>query len=387
MRESVTGSIARYDLDALSPVATQVATAPIHALDAAAGLIAQGEDNGRVTIRDGRTLRQIGEKLTLGPYRSRDRGPGMASARQVTALALTPNGSAIIAADQVGHLRMWSLPGRELLWSRDDVPTSWLAISPDGRYLATVGNTYKGGVPDGAPVTSAVTVWNLSTHAVRLSEDLTANQYRDPGIDHTEPITPRLRAVAFSPDGSKVAVANSDFQGFVRIYDLALRRRTLPLTMFKNPPSSVAFSPDSQRLLAASTDTLWEWDATTGEVLHRWLIPVLRDFTRMTYTEDGRWLVISHPRSLSVLDAQTLGVAIADLPLPTEAPADALAIAAGQEHQLLVGTPSVLASIEMDPEQWKSAACQVAARNPKNELTKEQWNRFLPAIPYSPACR
>ena len=67
-RESINGSIARYDLASLSPVATQVTTAPIHALDAAAGLIAQGEDNGRVTIRDGRTLRQIGEKLTLGPY-------------------------------------------------------------------------------------------------------------------------------------------------------------------------------------------------------------------------------------------------------------------------------------------------------------------------------
>ena len=62
MRESSTGSIARYDLAALSPVATQVPTAPIHALDAAGGLIAQGEDNGRVTIRDAATLKQIGEE-------------------------------------------------------------------------------------------------------------------------------------------------------------------------------------------------------------------------------------------------------------------------------------------------------------------------------------
>ena len=151
MRESITGSIARYDLAALSPVAKQVATAPTHALDAAAGVIAQGEDDGRVTIRDGRTLKQIGAKLTLGPYGSRDRGPEMAASRQIAALALTPDASEVIAADGVGHLRMWSLPGRELLWSRDDVPTSWLAVSPDGRYLATVGNTFKGGVPDGRP--------------------------------------------------------------------------------------------------------------------------------------------------------------------------------------------------------------------------------------------
>ena len=110
-------------------------------------MVAQGEDDGRVTIRDGRTLRQIGKKLSLGPYAPRDRQPRMAAGRRITALALTPDGSAVIAADQVGHLRMWSLPGRELLWSRNDAPTSWLALSGDGRYLATVGNTFQGGVP------------------------------------------------------------------------------------------------------------------------------------------------------------------------------------------------------------------------------------------------
>ena len=377
MRESSTGSIARYDQAALSPVATQVASAPIHALDAAAGLIAQGEDNGRVTIRDGATLEQIGAKLTLGPYRSRDRGPQMAAGRQITALALTPDGSAVIAADRVGHLRMWSLPGRELLWSRDDVPTSWLAISPDGRYLATAGNTFKNGVPDGAPVTSTFTIWDLSTHTVHASEDLTGMQYQD-----TTPITPTLRAVAFSPDGTKVAVANSDLQGFVMIFDLALRRRTMQLPMFEAPPSSVTFSPDNQQLLAASPDYLMEWDLASGDVLRRSLVHGLRDLTRMAYTEVGRWLVISHPRSVTVLDAQTL-IAVADPSLPTEAPTDAFAVAAGQDHQLLVGTGSVLTSIKMDPEQWKSAACQVAARQP----TKDEWNRFLPEIPYSPACQ
>ena len=380
MRESITGSIARFDLAALSPVATKVASAPIHTLEAAAGLIAQGEDNGRVTIRDAGTLEQIGRKLTLGPYRSRDRGPQMAAGRQVTALALTPDGSAVIAADRLGHLRMWSLPGRELLWSRDDVPTSWLAISPDGRYLATAGNTFKVGAPDGDPVTSTVTVWDLSTHAVHLREDLTGMQYSD-----TTPITPTLRAVAFSPDGTRVAVANSDNDGFVMIYDLALRRRLLQLPMFEAPPSSVAFSPDSQRLVAAGPDYLMEWDLATEEVLRRSLVQGLRDLTRMTYTEDSRWLVISHPRSVTVLDAQML-IAVADLSLPTTAPtdssADAFAVAAGQDHQLLVGTGRMLASIMMDPEQWKSAACQVAAR----QLTQDEWNRFLPEIPYSPAC-
>ena len=132
---------------------------------------------------------------------------------------------------------------------------------------------------------------------------------------------------------------------------------------------------------------LMEWDLASGAALSRSFVPGLRNLTRMTYTEDGRWLAISHPRSVTVLDPQKLRVPVADMLLPTEAPtdtfADAFAVAAGQDHQLLVGTGSMLASIEMDPEQWKSAACQVAA----HQLTKDEWNRFLPEIPYSPACR
>ena len=384
VRESITGSIARYDLAALSPVATHVASAPIHALDAAAGLIAQGEDDGRVTIRDGHTLAQIGATLSLGPYRGSDRRPEMAGGRQVTALALTPDGSAVVAADRLGHLRMWSLPGRELLWSRNDVPTSWLAVSPDGRYLATVGNTFEGppafpswpdsaspwnGIADGEPVTSTFTVWDLSTHTVHLNADLNDWQYR-----------PTPTSVAFSPDGSRVAVAY--LQGFVMIYDLTLRRRTLWLQTFLTSPSSMVFSPDGQRLLAASPDFLKEADTTTGEELTLTQLPGPRNVTRMTYTDDGRWLVISRPRSLTVLDGRTLRVAVADLPVPTEAPAEAFAVAAGLDHRMIVGTRSVLASIEMDPDRWASVACRVVGRT----LTEDEWDRFLPSFPFSPAC-
>jgi WD40 repeat protein len=275
---------------------------------------------------------------------------------------------------------MWSLPGRELLWSRDDVPTSWLAVSPDGRYLATVGNTFKGGVPEGSPVTSTFTVWDLSTHTPRLSEDLTdARLHPRPGSGADQAPTPR--AVAFTPDGSKLAVAYVD--GFVKIYDVAqLRRQALWLITYRNGLSSIAFSPDGQRLLAASPDYLWEWDATTGELLSRSLVPGLRNLTRMTYTDDGRWLVISHPRSLTVLDAQTLRVVVADLPLPTQAPTDAFAVTAGQDHQLIIGTRSLLTSIDMDPQRWKTSACQLVGR----DLSKDEWNRFLPAIPFAPAC-
>lgn len=117
-------------------------------------------------------------------------------------------------------------------------------------------------------------------------------------------------SVVFSPDGSRVAIAFND--GFVVIYDVALRDRTW-LDASETAPS-IAFTPDGQRLLVASPTYLRQTDATTGEALSLSLLPGPREVTRMTYTEDGRWLVISHPRSLTVLDARTLQVAVADLP-------------------------------------------------------------------------
>ena len=60
----------------------------------------------------------------------------------------------------------------------------------------------------------------------------------------------------------------------MKIYDVALpRRQALWLITYRNGLSSIAFSPDGQRLLAASPDYLWEWDATTGEQLSRSLVP------------------------------------------------------------------------------------------------------------------
>jgi hypothetical protein len=92
--------------------------------------------------------------------------------------------------------------------------------------------------------------------------------------------------------------------------------------------------------------------------------------------------VLSHPRSITVLDAPTLRVAAGALPLPTHAPTHGLALVGGQDHRLLVGTDTTLAAIDMDPERWKAVACTVVGR----KLTEDEWTRFLPSLPYSPAC-
>jgi DNA-binding SARP family transcriptional activator/WD40 repeat protein len=369
LSESVSGSIARYDLATVSSVMTSATTVPIHSLAAAAGLLAQGGVDGRITIRDQRTLEQVGEPLRLGPYSEGAQASGPDAGRRAAAVSLAGDGSAVVAADQVGHLRMWSLPERRQLWARDDVPTSWLTLSPDGRFLVTAG--YRD-VPVGLPPTT-VTVWDLRTHSLVHRQDFTAENELNATVD------PLPSAIALSPAGNDVAVAYPN--GFMLIYHVDQRRRTPWVTPQPDAPLSMVFSPDGTQLIAASPDYLTVRDSSTGRPVRRTYVPGLRDVTRMAYTDGGRWLVLSRTRSLTVLDAATLRVA-AEVPVPSGASTEAIALAAGEDHRLLVGTDTALVAVDMDPERWKTAACAVVGRR----LTREEWDRFLPSMPYAPAC-
>ncbi len=82
-------------------------------------------------------------------------------------------------------------------------------------------------------------------------------------LDRRAPVT----AVAFSPDGARLASAAEDHQ--VRVWDLATRRQLRRLSGHSSTVNAVAFSPDGAILASASNDrTVRLWDASTGQPLH-----------------------------------------------------------------------------------------------------------------------
>ena len=364
------GTIAHYGLCGQSLVIKSLATDRTHEVAVAGDVVAVGGDDGRVRLHARSDLRPQGD-LSLGPYREPDTTVAPPAHRRVSALAMLPDGSAVVAADRTGHLRMWSLPDRELLWSRDDVPAAWLAVSPDGRHLATLEFTASDTLPDGGAASSQVRLWDLSTRTQVLVDEFTGPQVGTP--------PPKPRTVQFSPDSTKVAV--SFYEEPVIIYDVAQLRRlwTAPASA-----TALAFTPDSQRLVATTplAQKLTIWDASTGaEVSSAWA-PRVAGPSKLRYSGDGRWLVMSHDRSLTVLDGRSLQIAVADLPLPNDGTNDAFALAPTADGHMIVGTQTALVDMELDPDQWSALACTLADR----QLTADEWARFLPTLPYEPAC-
>ncbi len=271
-------------------------------------------------------LWDAGSGKRVGPLLRAPRGPNLKNPHDVQALAFG-QGGLLAAGDAEGAVWIWSLDGRKLI--RRLPPVSKAARGWGGvRGLAFS--------PDGSQlaIPFAARFWQQEPDGVDVRDPRSGDRLVRLRTDRS------VSSVAFSPDGGLLAGGQDNGSTFVWATDGWARvGRPLSLGRGERETLGVAFSPDGRTLASSHNDgTVVLWDVGSQAPIGSPL-PGLPN-TRVTadFTPDG-------DRLFAVSDA---GEAI---------------------------------RWEVDPEVWAQHACDVAG-----ELTPEQWDEVVPEQDYVSVC-
>ncbi len=207
-------------------------------------------------------------------------------------------GGLVAATGGSSVIHFWDpATGRRLGTINDPHPAGVVAVaySPDGRFLASTGESTASVLEGGAKI------WDAETLALR--QDLKGHK----GTVH---------GVAYGPDGTTVATAGSD--GTVRFWDSATGTPGRVLQAHAKGVNSLAFSPDGVRLATVGfADTVKIWDVASGNEVLRLDVTTWASEpgigTAVAFSPDGRCLAAPRAdRRVAMFDTDT-GQLIRDL--------------------------------------------------------------------------
>jgi WD40 repeat protein len=289
----------------------------------------------------------------------------------VLKVAFSPDGKMLASASYSpdGNLKLWdAFTGWELRTVKGHkVPVCCVACSPDGNRLAA-------GAADGT-----AKVWDIGTgqplHTLK-GHGKSQTSYTMPNP------TREVRAIAFSPDGKRLATGGED--GVVKLWNCEGRE----LHSLKGHPhgiSALAFSPDG-KVLAASSGA-WKaptgfnagpgevklWDSESGRELRTLEKAYLND---VAFSADGKWLAAASAegviwvwdatgqRLVQVLRGHTgwvssLAINRAGTRLASgshDGTVKLWDLATGQELRTLKGPPGGVFSVAFSADGWRLAA-------------------------------
>ncbi|SER12285.1 WD40 repeat [Streptomyces sp. yr375] len=323
-------------------------------------------DGYRFALRATRTGAVLAGPPPLPAAEGLDPGAGAAT----PLLAFSPDGRALaISGTTSAHgaprqrFTVWDVPARKVLASLDlpaaaDHPTFGIALGPAGRTLLASG--FAG---DSAQVVvwaagsgtlhrkGALPGFSSETVAVRPDGRLLAGSQDQYAALPAGPVTGRalsegreVRALAFSPDGTRLAVGDSS--GRVALWDGGVQHRTGVLTAgTPEAVTALAFAPDGRTLaVGGAHGALQLWDTASQQPLGTGLPTPGEEIESLAFSRDG----------------DTVYASSAHVPLQ---------------------------SYPISPRQALTRICDITGPSGgSGGLTRSEWNTYIPDAPYRRIC-
>lgn len=187
-------------------------------------------------------------------------------------LASAGGGTAIVWDLDTGESTIFRTGDR---WGR-----GYVAISPDGTRLVTAeGNSDR-----------SAQIWDVESGALLQS------------LQSPAP----LNAVAYSPDGTRIATGGTD--GKARVWDAETGRELVTLAGHTAGIASVAFSSNGDRVVTGGhDDTTRVWDVSVGGSRDWLTVPgAVDNFTGVSFSPDGRrFAAPAEPSGVTIWDTRT----------------------------------------------------------------------------------
>lgn len=216
-------------------------------------------------------------------------------------LALSPDGRWLASAGADFSVHVWNVATGKLATAMPGqyTPTA-LAFSPDGRHIALNGGSTDLGL--------ALEIWDIERRA-----EVFAPHFKRP-----------VAAIAYNKDGSYLAVSSSSLEVFETRTGASLAK----LDCSSGPELFPTFSPNGKWIAANCSGVITVWSLSTAAELFHFGAPSDPNAGPLAFSPDGRYLAAASSNGVFLYDVAARKVAEV---LPTADPPSALAFSPNSE--------------------------------------------------------
>jgi WD40 repeat protein len=291
---------------------------------------------------------------------------GIGEERAGRPIAFSPD-SKLLAAGNSKGITLWNVEtgepvGEPFVTVVDEIHSpsaDGVIFSPDGEILI-----FDGG--------GSIHFWDISSHK-KMGDDIAG------GFSYGQ-------VPAISPNGKLITVreylntAVGEING-VFLVDIKTQQKVgLPMEHSSNVRLMV-FSPDGKTLATSDDRFIRFWDVTTQKLIGKSIPGLSGELpTSLAYSPDGKTLALGfYLNSVKLMDVTTrlfLGHGIQGIDWPVDN------VIFTHDGKTLLISSNKIDFLDVDPHSWIDKACQRAGRN----LTRTEWDYFLPDEPYRATC-